>query len=322
MLNKLRNRHVLIDNTEDIIKKELLGIIKTRPNYYELVDDEFGFGLMLKNLNQDKVGVIASGGGGLGRLFPAVVHENLADAVSAGEMDTAPNYFTIYNLAKKINTGKGVILLTNNYSGDVMNNEMAQEMLEADGIPATICKVTDNFFSSKEKNKRSGLSGILTLIKIAQAAAKKGLDLKEVTRIVENANQKLISVTVMASEEGVLMYGKGLADEPAKFTSDFSGENDLIKELSNFVIEQIKEDSTNKISIQLNTMKYTSYIEGNVLLNGIMDYFSNEGFDVVLANVGGYYDMFNYPGVILTVLSVDEQTLEFIKPVTNYDYTI
>ncbi|MBC1603073.1 dihydroxyacetone kinase subunit DhaK, partial [Listeria welshimeri] len=132
MLNKLRNRHVLIDNTEDIIKKELLGIIKTRPNYYELVDDEYGFGLMLKNLNQDKVGVIASGGGGLGRLFPAVVHENLADAVSAGEMDTAPNYFTIYNLAKKINTGKGVILLTNNYSGDVMNNEMAQEMLEAD----------------------------------------------------------------------------------------------------------------------------------------------------------------------------------------------
>lgn len=322
MLNKLRNRNVLIDNTEDIIKRELLGIIKTRPNYYEFVDDEFGVGLMLKEPAKDKVGVIASGGGGLGRLFPAVVHEDLADAVSAGDMDTAPNYFTIYNLAKKINTGQGVILLTNNYSGDVMNNEMAQEMLEADGVPATVCKVTDNFFSSKEKEKRSGLSGILTLIKIAQAAAKKGLDLKKVTEIVEHANQQLSSVTVMVTDEGTLMYGKGLADEPAKHTSDFSGEAELVKDFSDFVLDQLEVNTSKKVCIQLNTMKYTSYIEGNVLLNSIVDYFTSKGYETVLANVGGYYDMFNYPGLILTVLSVDEKLEDFVEPVTNYDYTV
>lgn len=322
MFNKLRDRSVLIDNTEDIVKKELLGIIKTRPNYYELVDDEFGCGLMLKSLTENKVGIIASGGGGLGRLFPAVVHEDLADAVSVGNMDTAPNYFTIYNLAKKVNTGQGVILLTNNYSGDVMNNEMAQEMLEADGILATVCKVTDNFFSSNEKEKRSGLSGILTLIKIAQAAAKKGANLKEVTEIVEYANQQLTSVTVMSNDAGKLLYGKGLADEPAKFISEFSGETNLIKELSSFVFDQLKDNLSKKVCIQLNTMKYTSYIEGNVLLNDIVDYFTSQGYVVELANVGDYYDMFNYAGLILTVLSVDEKLEDFIKPITNYDYTI
>ncbi|MGM0240620.1 dihydroxyacetone kinase subunit DhaK [Enterococcus sp. AZ103] len=322
MLNKLRNRHVLIDLSEDIIKKELLGIIKTRPDYYQLVDDDFGYGLMLKDRPLKKVGVIASGGGGLGRLFPAVVHQDLADAVSAGAMDTAPNYLTIYNLAKKIDTGQGVILLTNNYSGDVMNNEMAVEMLEADGIDATIVKVTDNFFSSKEKNKRSGLAGILTLIKIAQQAAKKALSLKEVTEIVEQANQNLTSVTVMATDEGKLMYGKGLADEPASFNSEFKGEAALVKELSDFVLNQLANGTSKKVCIQLNTMIFTSYIEGNILLNGIVDYFSQQGYEVVLANVGSYYDMFNYTGLILTVLSVDESTQEFIQPVTNYDYTI
>lgn len=322
MLNKLRNRNVLIDNTESIIKRELLGIINTRPDYYDLVGDEFGYGLMLRELSEENVRVIASGGGGLGKLFPAVVHEELADAVSTGEMDTAPNYLSIYNLAKKVDAGKGVILLTNNYSGDVMNNELAQEMLEADGIPATVCKVTDNFFSSKEKEKRSGLSGILTLIKIAKGAAKIGLDLKGVTEIVEQANQQLISITVMANDEGKLMYGKGLADEPAKFTSDFTGEADLVKELSDFVIKQLDGGSTNEICVQLNIMKYTSYIEGTILLHGIINYFSNQGYKVVSANVGDYYDMFNYPGLILTVLPVSEKMKAFIKPVTNYDYTI
>lgn len=321
MLNKLRKRNVLIDDTEELIKKELLGVIKTRPDYYDLVEDEFGLGLKLKNITEDKVGVIASGGGGLGKLFPAVVHENLADAVCTGNMDTAPNYFTIYNLAKEINTDEGVILLTNNYSGDVMNNEMAQEMLEADGIPVTLCKVTDNFFSSKEKDRRSGLSGILTLIKVAQSSSRKGLDLKEVTKIVEHANECLISVPVMASEDGKLMYGKGLADEPPKFISEFSSEYNLIKELSDIVIGQLNNDN-HKISIQLNTMKYTSYIEGNVLLNGIVEYFKEQGYEVVLANVGDYYDMFNYAGLILTVISIDEKIQNFIKPVTNYDYTV
>ena len=322
MLNELRHRNVLIDNDENIIKKELLGIIKTRPDAYELVDDEFGLGLMLKERPLKKVGVIASGGGGLGRLFPAVVHEDLADGVSIGNMDTSPNYFSIYNLAKKVDTGKGVILLTNNYSGDVMNNEMAAEMLEADGISATVCAVTDNFFSAAEKKERSGLSGILTLIKIAQAAAKKGSNLKEVTAVTEHANDQLTSFTVMAADDGTLMYGKGLADEPAKVTSAFHGEQGLVKEISDFALEQLGTSASHKICIELNTMLYTSYIEGNILLNGIVDYFKANGYDTVIANVGSYYDMFNYPGLILTVLSVDETLKDLIKPVTNYDFTI
>ncbi|MBS7576074.1 MULTISPECIES: dihydroxyacetone kinase subunit DhaK [unclassified Enterococcus] len=321
MLNKLRNRSVLIENDEHIIKRELEGIVKTRSNECELIEDEFGFGLMLKQFDRENVGVIASGGGGLGKLFPAVVHENLADAVSVGAMDTAPTYFSIYNLAKKLNSKKGVILLTNNYSGDVMNNEMAAEMLAADGISAIVCKITDNYFSSEVSEKRSGLSGILTIIKIAKLAAKKGLSLSEVTNIVEHANCQLNSVTVMADEGGRLMYGKGLADEPAKFTSEFVNEEKLVAELSDCIIANY-QDVSKKICIQLNTMLQTSYIEGQVLLGGIYDYFESKGFEVVLANVGNYYDMFNYPGLILSILTVDEKIQEFIKPVSNYDFTI
>lgn len=323
-MNKLRNRNVLIDNTEDLMKKELQGIMKTKPGYYELIDDDFGYGLKLcDSVNSNKVGIIASGGGGLGRLFPAVVHEKLADAVSIGNMDTAPNYLTIYNLAKQVDTGKGILLLTNNYSGDVMHNEMAQEMLEAEGISTKLCKVTDNFFSAKDKQKRSGLCGILTLIKVSKALANKGMELNEIDDKIQRLNNQMDSVTVMLNEKGQLMYGKGLADEPSQFTSEFLGEDRLIKELCDVIInDSLLKKSEKKVSVQLNTMQYTSYIEGNVLLNGIVDYLASQGFEVVLANVGCYYDMFNYPGLILTVMSVDNDIEEYIRPVTNYDYTI
>lgn len=323
MLQKVRNRAVLVDSDEQLLEREILGIMQTKKGYYEQIPNEYGYSLVKKKLTPNRVTVLVDGGGGLGQLFPGIIAENLADGICMGEMDTAPNAYAIYNLAKEMDQGKGVIILTNNYAGDVLNNDMAIELLANEGIEARLCSVRDSLFSSMEnREERAGLTGILLLTKIANQAANQGKNLNEINLLLEKANNQISSGIVMVNEEGQLLFGKGLAGEPPIYETPYVSEENFVKNACDFILNDLPRFSSKKVWIQLNAMLYMSYLESNVLLYSITNYLESKGYEVVFSSVGHYYDMFNENGMILTILPVTEELGEYAVPVQGYDFTV
>lgn len=321
MRDELRNRAVVIDS-ENVLAREVSGILRTRKDYYTTIDNEYGYSILKKELPKDRVTVLVNGGGGLGQLFPGIVADDLADGICMGEMDAAPNAYAIYDLAKELDCGQGVIILTNNYAGDVLNNDMAIELLENDGITGKLCAVADSLFSSEIRSERSGLSGILMLTKIASLAAQQGKALVEIQAILETVNANISSAIALIDHNERVVFGKGLSGEPPVFEKQWESEADFIQHICEFILNDLPRFYTKKLWIQINSMLKLSYLEGNVLLDGICHYFESKGYAIDFASVGRFYDMFNETGIILSVVPMTEQLLAYAKPVHGYDFTV
>src|SRR4030043_1086924 len=138
-----------------------------------------------------KVGVITGGGSGHKPAFIGVIGKGMLDAVAVGEIFTSPPPISVFEAARAVNGGKGVVLLLGNYSGDVMNFGMAAEMCREEGIPVEQVIATDDVGSGpKEKaSNRRGVVGEFFAWKLAGAKAESGGSLEECKAVAEKVNQ-------------------------------------------------------------------------------------------------------------------------------------
>ena len=137
--------------------------------------------IVRKGFDPTRFAIIISGGGGNGPLFPGYVGEGLADAAVIGAPFAAPNAYTIYETGKALRPEKGVLLLYNNFAGDFLNNDMAAEFLQMDGIPVESVISNDDIASAvgEERSARGGRCGIAFLIKMAANCAKRDMSLQD-----------------------------------------------------------------------------------------------------------------------------------------------
>lgn len=315
----------IINDKEKILDEVLQGILFAQKDTYIRVENEFSYILHRKDMEEGKVQIILSGGAGKGPLFEGFVGKDLADAMVIGEFDCAPNAYALYDTAKRIEKGKGVLFLTNNYSGDYLNNDMAMELLTNDGVPSKLILVSDDMFSAKGEGKesRGGLSGIGMLTKIASEAANQGLTLEEIYTIIQKANDRMRSITVCINEQtNQLEYGAGFSGEAPSIVEDFISADQLAERVVEFTLKELKKYESNQIYFMVNRMCRMSYVEGYVVLVAIKKALEASGCTVSGAAVGGYYDIYHSNGCIVTILAADAEMEQFIKTVKGYDFTI
>lgn len=315
----------IINQKEHVLDELIDGIMDAEPNKFVRVENQHSYTLHKKDIKDDRVQIIISGGGGYGPLFPGFVGDGLADAVCHGDFDCAPNAYAIYEVAKKIHRGKGIFFLTNNFAGDFLNNDMAQELLLAEGIKSKVCYVSDDVFSAKGEGKenRGGLFGVGLLMKIAAKLADQGATLDEMFRVVEKANDRLRTATFVLNEkDGKMELGAGFSNEPPVVIKDFKSASDMAEQVTSYLLNELKDYPTSNIYFSINRMYKMTYVEGYVVLNSVKKALESKGYNVAGCSVGSYFNAFNEKGCIISVLAADEELDKYIGPISGYDFTI
>lgn len=315
----------IINRKEHILDEVLQGILLAQQDTYIRLDNEFSYILHRKDIKDRKVQIVVSGGAGKGPLFEGFVGEGLADAMVIGEFDCAPNAYALYDTAKRIERGKGILFLTNNYAGDYLNNDMAMDLLFNDGIDAKLVLSSDDMFSAKgeAKENRGGLSGIGILTKIAAEAANQGHSLEKVYSITQKANDRMRSMAVCVNEStNKLEIGAGFSGEAPALIEDFVSADQLAKGCVKCALQEFEEYEKQRIYFMVNRMRKMTYAEGYIVLISMKKALEASGCIPLGASVGGYFDAYESNGCIITILAADEELESYLKPVKGYDFTI
>ncbi len=218
----------IINDVALVEDQMILGMVKAYPQYLKKLD---GYNVVVRaNKKQGKVALISGGGSGHEPAHGGYVGTGMLDAAVAGAVFTSPSPEPIYEGIKAVSAGAGVLMVVKNYTGDVMNFEMAGEMAEMDGIPVKQVIVNDDVAvkDSLYTVGRRGVAGTVLVHKIAGAKAETGADLDTVQaiaqKVVDNVRTMGMAIqpcTVPASgkpgfelSEDEMEVGIGIHGEP------------------------------------------------------------------------------------------------------------
>lgn len=155
----------------------------------------------------NKVGIVTAGGSGHLPTFLGYVGKGMLDGCTVGNVFASPSASKMADTIRACDKGSGVLCLYGNYGGDHMNFTMAREEVEFDGINTAAVRVTDDVASSKNKNLRRGVAGMVFAFKVAGAAADRMYSLEDVERVANKANdniRSILGINFGGSEELVL----------------------------------------------------------------------------------------------------------------------
>ena len=220
-------KKILNADVSNVVEEMLAGYLSAYKKYYKKIGDYNAF--KYRGSRKDKVALVIGGGSGHEPLFSGYCGAGLADAVACGNICASPNPELIYETAKAVDQGKGVLFIYGCYAGDNLNFDMAEELCQADGIKTAHVRVWDDFASAPKERyyDRRGIAGDVFVIKVAGAACDAGLPFDEVVRIAEKARDNINTIG-LATSPGTLPGNDKptfeLADDEMEFGMGLHGE--------------------------------------------------------------------------------------------------
>ena len=266
--------------------------------------------LVKRNPTPDRFAVIISGGAGNGPLFPGYVAEGLADAASVGGTYSAPNAYAIYEVASRLGEKKGVLLLYNNFAGDFLNNDMAQELLEQDGIRVETVISTDDIATAlgEPRENRGGRAGIALLIKLAGAYSKEGMDLSEAAEKLRYANTRLGTLTVHVDhDQGEVYSGPGFSGEPPIRTETHMDMEKCAGEAAQMLLEELQPQENETLFLLVNRLRLTSYADSYIMAD-LMVKALEKHHTVAQLRVAPFSNITDKYGFDFSILCMDPET--------------
>ncbi len=271
--------------------------------------------LVRADFDPSHVAVIISGGGGNGPLFPGYVGAGLADAAVIGAPFAAPNAYTIYETGLHLGREKGVLLLYNNFSGDYLNNDMAAELLRMDGIEVESVISTDDIASAvgEDKSARSGTSGIAYLIKLASACAKRGMALRDMAAFLKETQTRLGTLSIHVDfAKNEMAYGEGFSGEPAIRVENHMDMQRSAVEMCDMLLEDLKPEPNEKIFIMVNRLRYTSYADGYIFAQHVVDYISKK-YEIAQLRVANFSSIMDVYGFNVSLFCAGDEHCGLLK---------
>lgn len=271
----------------------------------------------------NKVAVVVGGGSGHYPAFYGVVGHGFADGAVVGNIFTSPSTQDVYNVCKAAHRSGGVLLITGNYAGDVLNFKQAQEKLNAEGIHTEYLWTTDDVASAviEEKHKRRGIAGNFAVFKVAGAAAEEGRSLEDVYKVAIRANDYVRTYGVGFSgctlpgaktplfsvPEGKMELGLGIHGEPGISEDTIPTAHQLAEILVAGVLKELSEMRIKRVAVILNGLGATKYEELFVLWKSVSKLISERGYTIVQPEVGEIVTSLDMAGCSLTVMLLDPE---------------
>ena len=310
----------LINDPADVLSESLLGVEAAHPELRVDHDNKVVF--RADPPRPGKVGLVSGGGSGHEPLHGGFVGEGMLDAAACGEVFTSPVPDQIIAATNGVDAGAGVLHIVKNYTGDVMNFEMAAEMAsDVEVVPI----VTDDDVAVQDSTYTVGRRGVgVTVLveKIAGAAAEQGRSLAEVADVARAVNSSgrsmgmaLTSCTVPAAgeptfdlPENEIELGIGIHGEPGRQRIPLAP----AAEIAEMLVEPILGDlefGTNGVLAFVNGMGGTPLIELYLMYHEIDRLLSKAGIPVARSLVGNYITSLDMAGCSVTLLKLDDDLL-------------
>jgi phosphoenolpyruvate---glycerone phosphotransferase subunit DhaK len=314
----------LINDPNDVVVEALLGIEAAHPDLQ--VDHANKIIYRGDAPKSGKVGLISGGGSGHEPLHGGFVGLGMLDAACAGEVFTSPVPDQMLAATKLVDGGAGVLHIVKNYTGDVMNFEMAAEMAAAETGAQVVSVVTDDDVAVQDSTWTAGRRGVgvtVLLEKIAGAAAEEGRDLGAVADIARKVNAQgrsmgvaLTSCTVPTAGkptfelgEDEMELGVGIHGEPGRQRLPLAPAKEIAEMLLEPILADLPFSSGDQVIAFVNGLGGTPLIELYVMYNEVDKILSKHGVSVARSLVGSYITSLEMAGSSVTLLKADDELL-------------
>lgn len=311
----------LIDSPDTVVADALERMALAHPRTLR-VDLDNRLVLRAEPKEQGKVALVSGGGSGHEPLHGGFVGHGMLDAAAAGEVFTSPVPDQIQAATAAVDRGAGVLYIVKNYTGDIMNFEMAAELADAESGTAVRTVITNDDVAVQDSTYtagRRGVAGTALVEKIAGAAAEEGRSLDEVTEIAERVNARtrsmglaLTPVTVPANGkpsfelgEDEVEIGIGIHGEPGRRRETIAPASDLARTLLDPILEELPGEGP--VLLLVNGMGATPLLELYVLARDASRILAEHGVEVSRHLVGNYVTSLDMAGASLTLLRLDEE---------------
>lgn len=312
----------LINSPDDVLAEALKGVDAADENVR--VDHTHRVIFRAEPTRPGKVAVISGGGSGHEPLHSGFVGVGMLDAACAGQVFTSPTPDQILAATVGTDAGAGVLHVVKNYTGDVMNFEMAAELAAEQGIRVETMVVADDVAveDSLYTAGRRGVGLTVLLEKIVGAAAEEGRDLDAVVEVANKVTghgrsmgMALTSCTVPAAgkptfelPEDQMEIGIGIHGEPGRHREPLTGAKDIARQL----VEPILADhdfAGSETIVMVNGMGATPLMELYLMYGEVRTLLDAAGVTVVRNLVGNYITSLDMAGCSVTVAKVDDELL-------------
>lgn len=298
----------------------VLGMVKAYPQYIKKLD--CGNVVVRARKKEGKVALISGGGSGHEPAHSGFVGEGMLDAAVAGPVFTSPTPDQIYEGIKAIATDKGVFMVVKNYTGDVMNFEMAAEMAEMDGIPVKYVVTNDDVAvqDSLYTVGRRGVAGTIFVHKIAGAKAEEGAELEAVQavaqKVVDNVRTMGMAIkpcTVPAAgkpgfelSDDEMEVGIGIHGEPGTHREPLKKADEIVDMLLEKILADI-DYADSEVAVLINGAGGTPLMELFIVNNHVSDVLAAKGIKVYKTFVGNYMTSIEMDGLSISLLRLDDE---------------
>ena len=310
----------IINNPENVVTEMLDGLAYV---HSDLVNRVEGFDIIARNEQAPgQVGLISGGGSGHEPAHAGFVGDGMLSAAIAGAVFTSPTPDQILEAIKEADQGAGVFMVVKNYSGDIMNFEMAQELAEMEGIEVASVVVDDDIAveNSLYTQGRRGVAGTIFVHKILGHAAREGKSLAEIKdladKIVPNIHTIGLALSgatvpevgkpgfVLAEDE--IEYGIGIHGEPGYRKESMQPSRLLAEELTGKLIEAFEAKTGERYALLINGMGATPLMEQYIFANDVASLLGAAGLDVVYRKLGNYMTSIDMAGLSLTLMKIED----------------
>lgn len=310
----------IINNVDAVENEMVLGMVKAYPQYIKKLD--CGNVVVRARKKEGKVALISGGGSGHEPAHGGFVGEGMLDAAVAGPVFTSPTPDQIYEGIKAIATDKGVFMVVKNYTGDVMNFEMAAEMAEMDGIPVKYVVTNDDVAvqDSLYTVGRRGVAGTIFVHKIAGAKAEEGAELEAVQavaqKVVDNVRTMGMAIkpcTVPAAgkpgfelSDDEMEVGIGIHGEPGTHREPLKSADEIVDMLLEKILADI-DYADSEVAVLINGAGGTPLMELFIVNNHVSDVLAANGIKVYKTFVGNYMTSIEMDGFSISLLRLDDE---------------
>ncbi len=314
----------IINDPNNVVPETLEGIALSNPDVIYIPELE----VIARKEKTGNVGIVSGGGSGHEPAHAGYVGDGMLDAAVAGHVFSSPSPDRILEGIKRADSGKGVLLVIKNYSGDIMNFELAAEMARMDGIEVEYVVVKDDVAveDSTFSAGRRGIAGTIFVHKIAGAKAKLGGSLSDVKEAAEKAienirtmGMSLTPCTIPANgkpnfeiEEDKMEIGMGIHGEPGIQRVSLMSSSDLAKELLNHIFEDMNF-SDSDVALMVNGLGSTPLMELYILNRDVHRELEKKNIRVEKNLVGNYMTALDMSGCSITLMKLDEELRELLN---------
>lgn len=322
-----------LNEPAQFVDEMIQGIVAAHPKQLKYIADDFRCIVRADEKKEGKVGLATGGGSGHLPLFLGYVGKGMLDGCSVGGVFQSPSAQQMLEVTKAVDSGAGVLYIYGNYTGDIMNFEMASEMADMEDIRVEHILGAEDVASAPkgEENKRRGVAGIFYVYKIAGAYAEEMASLDEVKRIAEKVCGNVRTMGVALSSctipevgkptfeigENEMEIGMGIHGEPGVRRGPLRTADEVVEEMLPAVISDLPYQRGDEVSVLVNGLGATPKEELYVMYRKVDDMLKAEGISVYHTYVGEFATSMEMAGASISLLKLDDELKPLLAKPAN-----